>query len=177
MLTFQEDSSKALETFLECKAGQRSFTSSKVLHLSLRDKERICNCKLSKRKPSRKKEERVFLLFWHQGTNLFFEVYIYSCIFWEASLLPQMIKNLPAMQETWVRSLSREDPLEQETATHASILVWEIPQTEEPGRPESPWSRRETDMTEQLIILLHFLSIASSRLFPRRIKNNMLPNY
>ena len=45
-----------------------------------------------------------------------------------------MVKNLPAMQETRVRCLGREDPLEKERATHSSILAWEIPWTEEPGR-------------------------------------------
>ena len=44
-----------------------------------------------------------------------------------------MVKNPPAMQETRVRSLSQEDPLEKEMATHSSILAWEIPRTEEPG--------------------------------------------
>ena len=48
-----------------------------------------------------------------------------------------MIKNPPVMQETWVRSLGREDPLEKGMATHSSILVWEIPWIEEPGRPQS----------------------------------------
>ena len=50
-----------------------------------------------------------------------------------ASLVAQTVKNLPAMWETWVLSLSWEDPLEKETATHSSILVWRIPWTEEPG--------------------------------------------
>ena len=50
-----------------------------------------------------------------------------------ASLVAQMVKNLPAMQETWVQSLSQEDFLEEGMATHSSILAWEIPQTEEPG--------------------------------------------
>ena len=45
-----------------------------------------------------------------------------------------MIKNLPTMQETQVRSLRQEDPLEEEMATHSSILAWGIPWTEEPGR-------------------------------------------
>ena len=45
-----------------------------------------------------------------------------------------MIKNLPTMQETQVRSLGQEDPLEEEMATHSSILAWGIPWTEEPGR-------------------------------------------
>ena len=44
-----------------------------------------------------------------------------------------MVKNLPAMQETWVRSLDQENPLEKGMATHSSILAWRIPQTEEPG--------------------------------------------
>ena len=48
-----------------------------------------------------------------------------------------VIKNLPAMQETWVLSLSLEDPLKKEMATHSSILAWEISWTEKPGRLES----------------------------------------
>ena len=51
-----------------------------------------------------------------------------------ASLVAQMVKNLPVRQETQVQSLGQEDPLEEEMATHSSILVWEIPWTEEPGR-------------------------------------------
>ena len=50
-----------------------------------------------------------------------------------ASLVAQRIKNPPAMQETWVQSLSWEDPLEEEMATHSSILAWRIPWREEPG--------------------------------------------
>ena len=50
------------------------------------------------------------------------------------SLVVQIIKNLPAMQETQVQSLGQEDSLEKEMATHSSILAWEIPWTEEPGR-------------------------------------------
>ena len=50
-----------------------------------------------------------------------------------ASLVAQMVKNLPAMQETWVRSLSQEDPLEKRMAIHSSILAWRILWTEEPG--------------------------------------------
>ena len=46
-----------------------------------------------------------------------------------ASLVAQLVKNLPAMWETWVQSLGWEDPLEKVTATHSSILVWRIPQT------------------------------------------------
>ena len=53
------------------------------------------------------------------------------------SLVAQMVKNLPAMQETWARSLGWEDPLEKRMATHSSILAWTIPQTEEPGGLQS----------------------------------------
>ena len=49
------------------------------------------------------------------------------------SLVDQMVKYLPEMQETWVRPLGREDPLEKEMATHSSILAWRIPWMEEPG--------------------------------------------
>ena len=54
-----------------------------------------------------------------------------------ASLVAQTVKNLPAVQETWVQFLGREDPLEKEMATHSSIIAWEIPWTEEPGRLQS----------------------------------------
>ena len=54
----------------------------------------------------------------------------------------QQVKNLPAMQETWVWSLGQEDPLEKEMATHSSILDWKIPWTEEPGRLQSKGSQR-----------------------------------
>ena len=53
-----------------------------------------------------------------------------------------MVKNLPAMQETWVQSLSREDPLEEGMATHSRILAWRIPWTEEPGRLQTIGSQR-----------------------------------
>ena len=52
-----------------------------------------------------------------------------------ASLVAQLVKNQPAMQEMWVRSLGREDPLEEGMATHSSILPWRISWTEKPGRP------------------------------------------
>ena len=58
-----------------------------------------------------------------------------------------MVKHLPAMQETWVRFLGQENPLEKEMAIHSSILDWKIPWTEEPGG-YSLWSRTEFDTTE-----------------------------
>ena len=66
---------------------------------------------------------------------------IYKCTWWsllkKASLLAQLVKNLPAMQETQVRFLGQEDPLKKEMATHSSILAWRIPWTEDPGRLQS----------------------------------------
>ena len=58
------------------------------------------------------------------------------------SLVAQMVKNLPAMQETWVQSLGQEDPLEEGMATYSSILAWRIPWTEEPGGLQSMGSQR-----------------------------------
>ena len=58
------------------------------------------------------------------------------------SLVAQTIKHLPTMQETWVQSLGWEDALEKEMATHSSILAWNIPWTEEPGRLQSTGSKR-----------------------------------
>ena len=59
-----------------------------------------------------------------------------------ASLVAKLIKNLPAMQETWVQSLGWEDPLEMGMATHSSVLARKIPWTKEPGRLQSMGSQR-----------------------------------
>ena len=61
-----------------------------------------------------------------------------------ASLAAQMVKNLPAVQETQIQSLGQEDPLEKEMATHSSILAWKIPGTEEPGGLQSIGSQSQT---------------------------------
>ena len=80
--------------------------------------------------PSQLKEVELFLF-----TNLLSS--------FGASLVAQTVKCLPAMRETWVRSLGREDPLEKEMATHhCSILAWRIPWTEEPGGLQSVGSQR-----------------------------------
>ena len=60
----------------------------------------------------------------------------------QASMVTQMVKNLPAMQETWVRSLNQEDILERGMATHSSILAGKIPYTEKPGRLQFRGSQR-----------------------------------
>ena len=62
------------------------------------------------------------------------------------SLVAQLVKNPPAMQETKLPSLGGENPLEKEMATHSSILAWRIPWTEEPARVQSVGSQ-ESDMT------------------------------
>ena len=60
-----------------------------------------------------------------------------------------MLKNLPVMQETQVRSLGWEDSMEKEIANHSSSLAWRIPRTEEPGG-DSQWDHNRLDMNEQL---------------------------
>ena len=65
-----------------------------------------------------------------------------ACWPFMASLVAQMVKNLPAMRETWVPFLDWEDPLQKGMATHSSILAWRIPWTEEPGRLLSMGSKR-----------------------------------
>ena len=57
-------------------------------------------------------------------------------------LMVQRVKRLSAMQETWIQSLGREDPLEKEMATHSRTIAWKIPWTEEPGRLQSMGSQR-----------------------------------
>ena len=62
-----------------------------------------------------------------------------------ASLVAQVVKNLPAMRETWVPSLGQEDPLEEGVETHSSILTWRVPWSEEPGQLQSMGSHRAGD--------------------------------
>ena len=63
-------------------------------------------------------------------------------LYFESSLVAQMVKHLPVMWETWVRSLGWEDLLEKEMATHSSTLAWRIPWTKKPGRLHSMGSQR-----------------------------------
>ena len=65
-----------------------------------------------------------------------------------ASVVAQMVKNLPAMWETWVQFLCWEDPLEEGMATHSSILDWRIPWTEEPGGQQSMESQSQTGVSD-----------------------------
>ena len=77
------------------------------------------------------------------------------------SLVTQMVKNLPAMQETQVQSLGWEDPLGKRMAIHSSILAWRIPWTEDLVG-YSPWDRKESDMTEWLTLSHTYLPIQFS---------------
>ena len=81
------------------------------------------------------------------GFSLYFCTLKYDSLSRSAFLVAQTIKNLPAMQETWVQSLSWEDPLEKGKATHSSILAWEIPWTEKPGGLKS-MGHKESDTTQ-----------------------------
>ena len=83
--------------------------------------------------------------------------------------MAQLVKNPSAVQETWVRSLSWEDPLEKEMATHSSILAWEIPWMEEPGRLQvykvaKSWTRLRDFMTS-----LSFFALIEESEFSRSI--------
>ena len=94
-------------------------------------------------------ERGVYLYAWICLFLFFIEVQLFAMLYWFllynkvnrhiytyiwTSLVAQMVKHLPAMWETWVRSLGWEDPLEKEKATHSSTLAWKSPWTEEPGR-------------------------------------------
>ena len=85
-------------------------------------------------------------VFWFRGMDI--KLFQYDQEPW-ASLVAQLVKNPPAMWETWVWSLGWEDPLEKGKATHSGILAWRIPWT-------SPWDHKESDMTEQLSLHFHF---------------------
>ena len=77
-------------------------------------------------------------------------------IYTGASPVAQMVKNLPAMQETWVQSLGQEDPLEKGMATHSNILAWRIPGTGEPhGLPSI--KLKDPDTAERLTFSLGLL--------------------
>ena len=87
-----------------------------------------------------------------------------------------MEKNLPEMQETWVRSLSKEDPLEKVMATHSSILAWKIPWTEEPGGLQSIGSQRVGCDRATNTCLLKSLFFVPDELIPMLIERSHTPS-
>ena len=104
------------------------------------------------------------LLSWQKFFFFFFlmtTVHTYPLIW--ASLVAQMVKNLPAMQDAWVQSLGQEDLLEKEMASHSRILTWRIPQTEEPGGLQSVGSQTVghewTNFTSLLLIQFSWSSL------------------
>ena len=70
-----------------------------------------------------------------------------------------MVKNVPAIQETWIRSLGWEDPLKKGMATHSSILAWRIPRQRSLAS-HSPWGCKESDTTEELTLSLETSLVA-----------------
>ena len=76
---------------------------------------------------------------------------------WASSLVAQMVKNLPAIWETWARSLGWEDPLEEGKATHSSILAWRIPTDREAWWATVHGITKESDMTERLSTAQHII--------------------
>ena len=90
-------------------------------------------------------QQTPLLAVWYLSPDFFhfFHKYILTtCYVLWASLVAQTVKGLPAMRETWVQFLGREDPLEKEMAIPSSTLAWKIPWTEEPGRLQSMGSQR-----------------------------------
>ena len=92
---------------------------------------------LKKKLPGTKFSSQIYF---HKSHEI--RISIDSDVYTRASLVAQMVKHLPTMQETWVRSLGQEYPLEKEMATHSSIHAWKIPWTEEPGGLQSMGSQR-----------------------------------
>ena len=81
---------------------------------------------------------------------MFIRQHVYVCVNVYIYIgLPRTHLPMQEMKETWVRSLGQEDALEEETATHPSILAWRIPWMEEPGG-HSPWGHKESDPTRRL---------------------------
>ena len=80
-----------------------------------------------------------------------------------ASLVAQLVKNPPAKQETWIRSLGQEDPLKKGMATHSSIFAWEIPWTEEPGGLQSMGSQSQAWLSDEHF---HFCCCLVTKLGP-----------
>ena len=95
----------------------------------------------------------------------FEQTFIISPNCMSTSLVAQTVKRLPAVQETWVQSLRREDSLEKEMATHSSTFGWKIPWMEEPGRLQSMGLQRVRHTTKQLhsLFKLHATQCARSR--------------
>ena len=112
--------------------------------------------------------------------------FVYTCIHFWASLVAQPVKKQTAVQETPVRFLGWEDPLEKGTATHSSVLAWRIPRTEKPGGLQSMGSQRVgQDWATFTYLHIHFyfdwiqeirLKIISGELFFSHVKTGICKN-
>ena len=85
-----------------------------------------------------------------------------------------MVKNLPAMLETWVRSLGWEGPLKKEMATHSSILAWRIPWTEEPGGLQSMGSQSRTRLSALSLSVSLFYEVRRLLLSSERVPGSQI---
>ena len=83
-----------------------------------------------------------YSLWGHKELDMTVQLHLLTYLVFSTSLVAHMVKHLTTMWETQVRSLSWEDPLEKEMATHSSTLAWKIPWTEEPGKLQSMRSQR-----------------------------------
>ena len=104
------------------------------------------SCGLSCRRDRRRPE--------FQGCHSCFTMFLYFLFQYAvhgASLVAQMVKNLPAVWETWVQSLGREVPLEEGMATHSSILAWRIPKDKGAEQAAAHGVSKESDITERLM--------------------------
>ena len=91
------------------------------------------------------------------------------------SLVAQMVKNLPAMQETWVWSLGQKGPLEKGTATHSSILAWRIPWTEEPDGLQSMGSQRARhDWVTNAFIEENVVKVLDNKIIKHQSRKNIM---
>ena len=110
-------------------------------------------------------------MFWESSeyeqkkTGHLLNIYVHT---WD-SLVAQTIRSLPAMRETWARSLGQKDPLEKEMAIHSSILAWRIPWMEEPGGLQSMGSQSRTRLSNVFIFYVHTYV---SKIQQQQMKNN-----
>ena len=86
-----------------------------------------------------------------------------------------VVKNMPAVQETWVQSLGGKDPLEQEMATHSSILAWRIPWNEQPGRVQSIESQKSQTLLSDCAQMIQLSSFTSEVLFSKMFGLKIYP--
>ena len=86
----------------------------------------------------------------HCVIDILYSLHELNCVEWLiwSSLVAQTVKRLPAMRETWVQFLGREDPLEKEMAIHFSTLAWKIPSMEEPDRLQSMGAQSWTRLSD-----------------------------